>query len=127
MQSRDRDTILLTNGLDRYSGTFRHLRNQTVTFHGSYNSQLAIPANEVREIHLASSKHRQQPDDADLKAVRFYITPHGRISGTPSPGKNGTTTLHSDLLGPLTLDTRYINLIDFSHQNHLLDLWDDQF
>ena len=127
MHTPDRDVILLTNGVDRFSGTFNHLKDGKISFKGTYNNQLSIPANEVQEIHFASSKARKMPDEDNAKSVYFYVQPYGRISGIPSQGKGGNTKLFSDLLGEISLNTRYVNIIDFSHQNSLLDLWDDNF
>jgi len=127
MKTPDHDIILLTNGLDRFSGTFNHLKNGMVSFTGSYHNTLKIPVKEIQEIQLASKRFRKLPADQDDKSVYFYIYPYGRISGTPDAGNQGKTSLHTSLLGDLSLDTRYVNIIDFSHQNSLLDLWDDNF
>ncbi|MCP5536722.1 MAG: hypothetical protein H7A51_10910 [Akkermansiaceae bacterium] len=127
MRTPDRDVILLANGVDRFSGTFNHLKDGRISFLGSYNNQLTIPANEVQEVHFASSRYRKIPDQDNDKSVYFYVPPYGRISGVPSRGENGNTKLLSDLLGEVNLNTNYVNIIDFSHQNSLLDIWDDNF
>ncbi|MBT8043814.1 MAG: hypothetical protein KJO79_02590 [Verrucomicrobiae bacterium] len=127
MKTKERDIILLTNGVDRFSGKFNQFKNNAITFEGTYKNRLVIPANEVQEIHFGSKKLRQLPEDRDDQSVYFYVAPYGRISGTPSIGVNGKTKLLSELLGAITLDTRYVNIIDFSHQNSLLDIWDDNF
>lgn len=127
MHTPERDVILLTNGIDRFSGTFNHLKDGKIAFQGTYNNQLTIPANEVQEIQLASSKTRETPDEDNVESVYFYVQPYGRISGIPSQGADGNTKLLSDLLGEISLNTRYVNIIDFSRQNSLLDLWDDNF
>ncbi|NWK56058.1 hypothetical protein HW115_10580 [Verrucomicrobiaceae bacterium N1E253] len=126
MSHSKRDVILLNNGLDRFSGTLKHLRNQQVSFVGSYDSELTIPLEEVQEIHLASNGQKKSEADT-ARHVYFYIYPYGRISGTPSQSQNGTTSISNDLLGELKLNTNYVNIIDFSHNNSLLDLWDDNF
>ena len=127
MQTPDRDVILLTNGVDRFSGKLNHILDGKVSFRGSYNNDFSIPVDEVQEIHLASNNLRKMPEDVDDKSTYFYIHPYGRISGMPSPGDINSTKLNSNLLGELSLNTRYVNIIDFSHQNSLLDLWDDNF
>ncbi len=127
MQTPDRDVILLTNGVDRFSGKLNHILDGKVSFRGSYNNDLSIPVDEVQEIHLAANNLRKMPEDIEDKSTYFYIHPYGRISGIPSPGDHNNTKLNSNLLGELSLNTRYVNIIDFSHQNSLLDLWDDNF
>ena len=127
MHSKQRDTILLTNGIDRFSGTFNHLKNGTVSFLGSYGNQLSIPTNEVQEIHLASEKLRKPPEEQIADSAYFYIPPYGRITGVPGKSGEAGTAIYSDLLGELNLRTSYVNIIDFSYQNNLLDLWDDNF
>ena len=126
MTSGESDIILLTNGVDRFSGKFNHIRDGKVSFRGSYNNEFSIPVDEVQEIHLATDKLRKMPDDDD-KSTYFYVQPYGRISGIPSAGENGMTRLISNVLGEINLNTHYVNIIDFSHQNSLLDLWDDNF
>ena len=130
MQSSQRDVILLTSGLDRFSGKFNGIHDGTVSFLGKFNNRLNIPQEEVTEIHLASPHSKRSPDQEDPDndtSVHFYTHPIGRISGTPKLGKNGKTYLSTTLLGDIPLDTRYMNLIDFSHQNNLLDQWYDNF
>ena len=126
MKSAKRDVVLLNNGVDRFSGKFKELRDGKVRFDGTYGNEMSIPLDEVSEIHFATSKvksdHMENP-----KAVYFYIYPHGRITGIPSLGTDGKTKLLTSLLGEVMLDARYINIIDFSHQNSLLDNWDDNF
>jgi len=127
MTSGESDIILLTNGVDRFSGKFNHIRDGKVSFRGSYNNDFSIPVDEVQEIHLATDKLRKIPDEDNDKSTYFYVQPYGRISGIPSAGDNGMTKLISNILGEINLNTRYVNIIDFSHQNSLLDLWDDNF
>lgn len=126
MQSADRDVILLNNGVDRFSGDFKTIRDGKVTFRGSYGNTMSIPLDEVGEIHLATDKVRK-PEKKNDRSVGFYIYPHGRITGVPSQGANGKTKLLTGLLGEVALDTRYVNIIDFSRKNSLLDSWDDNF
>lgn len=127
MRNRKRDTILLTNGIDRFSGTFNHIKDGNVSFLGSYGNQVNIPVDEVQEIHLASDKLLKPPEDPADMSVYFHIPPYGRISGVPEKSGDAGTVITSDILGKLNLRTNYANMIDFSHQNNLLDLWDDNF
>ena len=127
MRTKQRDIILLTNGLDRFSGTFNHITDDMVSFTGAYGTAFTMPVNEVQEIHFATNQLRKLPEQADDTSVYFHILPHGRISGTPGTGSLKNTRLTSCLLGEISLDTSYVNIIDFSHQNNLLDLWDDNF
>jgi len=127
MTSSESDVILLTNGVDRFSGKFNNIRDGKVSFRGCYNNDFSIPVDEVQEIHLATDKLRKMPDEDNDKSTYFYVQPYGRISGIPSAGENGMTKLISNILGEINLNTRYVNIIDFSHHNSLLDLWDDNF
>jgi len=98
-----------------------------VSFTGAYGTAFTMPVNEVQEIHFATNQLRKLPEQADDTSVYFHILPHGRISGAPGTGSLKNTRLTSRLLGEISLDTSYVNIIDFSHQNNLLDLWDDNF
>lgn len=128
MESTNRDILLLNNGLDRFSGKFKELREGKVYFKGSYDNELVIPVDDVKEIRLATGKEDVPAHDKfQPQGVYFYIYPHGRITGVPSQGPDGKTKLQTVLLGEVLLDTRYINIIDFSQKNSLLDNWDDNF
>jgi len=131
MSTKQRDVILLTNGIDRFSGTFHNIQNGKISFQGTFNNTLSIPIDDVQEIYLATNKEEPDKEKKISKDdVYFYIYPYGRISGTPSglPEKEQhIIQIKSQLLNNIQLDTRYINLIDFSHKNSLLDLWDDNF
>ncbi len=133
MSSSDRDVILLSNGIDRFSGTFQSIKNDTVNFQGTFNNNLSIPIHDVQEIHLATKnlKSTKENTESASEGIYFYIYPYGRITGTPSAIKDAPKPhliqIKTPLLGNLQLDTRYINLIDFSQKNSLLELWDDNF
>ena len=137
MTSKKKDVILLNNGLDRFSGSFKKIENNVVFFVGNYNNSLRIPLNEVREIHLATDSLDKLPESTKNK-TQFFIYPYGRITGTPSGipsekpsdsnfSQSSKIQLKSDLLGNIFLDTNYLNLIDFTQTNSLLELWDDNF
>ena len=87
---------------------------------------MTIPMEEVSEIQLATGKRTTETEEHSDN-VYFYIYPHGRISGQPQTGEINQIQILNDLLGPMTLDARYINIIDFSHTNSLLENWDDNF
>ena len=127
MRNKHRDTILLINGTDRFSGSFQTLKNDQVSFLGSYGNPFSIPVDQVQEIHLASEKFPRLIDQDESKYAHFYIPPHGRISGVPLKNTDAGTLISTHLLGELVLRTSCVNIIDFSHQNNLLDLWDDHF
>lgn len=126
MSTSKRDVILLNNGVDRFSGIFKNIRDGQVSFTGTYNNAMTIPLDEVAEIHLATSQQNPPPETAK-EAVYFYVYPYGRITGAPSSSNNEKTKLKTILLDEVELDTSFINIIDFSHKNSLLDLWDDNF
>jgi len=137
MISKKKDVILFNNGLDRFSGSFKKIENNVVFFVGNYNNSLRIPLNEVREIHLATDSLDKLPESTKNK-TQFFVYPYGRITGTPSGipseqpsdsnfSQSSKIQLKSDLLGNIFLDTNYLNLIDFTQTNSLLELWDDNF
>lgn len=127
MQSDARDVVLLTNGLDRFSGSFRHIKDGQVAFRGTFDNDLSIPLGSVQEIRFASGNLRKAPDPEKGGGVSFFLQPFGRISGTPSAGENGRTKLHSAIVGHVSLDMRFVNIIDFSRKNNLLEFWDENF
>lgn len=121
-----RDVILLGNGVDRFSGTFNEISNDQISFRGTFDNDMSIPLADVQELHLSTGSLSERPE-TDPKAVHFHIYPEGRITGIPLGSENGKTKLLTSLLGEVSLDTRYINIIDFSETNSILDLWDDNF
>ncbi len=127
MQSEEHDVILLTNGVDRFSGTFKHIKDGKIFFRGTFDNDLAIPTGSVQEIRLASGKLRKIPEDKEDNSVYFHFQPFGRISGIPAADVKGRTKIHSDIVGDVSLDMKYVGIIDFSRQNNLLDFWDDNF
>lgn len=126
MSTTKRDIILLNNGVDRFSGTFKNILDGKVHFLGTYQNEMSIPVDEIQQIHLATDDQASPPEETK-EAVYFFVYPYGRITGIPSASEQGHTKLSSDLLGDLELNTSFINIIDFSHKNSLLDLWDDHF
>ena len=126
MSTSKRDVILLNNGVDRFSGSFKRIQDGQVSFTGTYDNAMTIPLDEVEEIHLATNQQNTPPEKAK-EAVHFFVYPYGRITGIPTSTKAGKTNLTTNLLDLLKLDTSFINIIDFSHKNSLLDLWDDNF
>ncbi len=126
MSTSKRDVILLNNGVDRFSGTFKSIQDNQVSFTGTYDNSMTIPLDEVEEIHLATGQQNTAPEKAK-EAVYFFVYPYGRITGIPTSTQDGKTNLSTNLFDQLKLDTSFINIIDFSHKNSLLDLWDDNF
>ncbi len=121
------DIILLSNGLDRFSGTFQSLQDDTVIFDGQYGNQLKIPRDKIIEINFASKDLVVTPNTQPGSTVHFYNLPHGRLSGTPVSSTEAHCMISSEILGTIRVDTDYVNIIDFSQQNNLLDFWDDHF
>lgn len=125
--NNEHDIILLSNGLDRFSGKFVSLDNDTVIFEGQYGNQLRIPREEITEINFASNNLHATRDVQSGSMTHFYSLPHGRLSGTPLSSNETRCTISSEMIGTICLDTDYVNIIDFSQQNNLLDFWDDRF
>lgn len=126
-RNKDHDIVMLVNGLDRFSGIFNGLEDGFVSFTGSYGNHLEIPSKEIAEVNYASKNLHTLDQKADQPPVYFYTLPYGRISATPVENQSGSCTLYSEVIGEIELDTDYVNIIDFSHQNNLLDFWDDNF
>ncbi len=127
MQSDEHDVILLTNGVDRFSGTFKQIKDDKIYFRGTFDNELAIPKASVQEIYLASNKLRKVSDDKEGSFAHFYTRPYGRISGIPTADANGTTRIRSDIVSEVSLKMKFVGIVDFSEQNNLLDFWDDNF
>lgn len=123
----DHDIVMLANGLDRFSGVFNDLEKDFVSFTGTYGNLLKIPSEEIAELNFASKKLRVAEQKKGQLPVYFYTLPYGRISATPISKQSGSCSLYSEAIGEIQLDTDYVNIIDFSHQNNLLDFWDDHF
>ena len=61
------------------------------------------------------------------RSTTFYTLPHGRLSGTPVASNGSDCIISSEIMGTIHLNTDYVNIIDFSQQNNLLDFWNDRF
>ena len=126
-RNSEHDIILLSNGLDRFSGKFTSLQDQLVRFEGQYGNQLSIPKEQITEINFASKNLHPHPEAEAKSEVHFYTLPHGRLSGTPVASNGSDCIISSEIMGTIHLNTDYVNIIDFSQQNNLLDFWNDRF
>ncbi len=126
-RNSDHDIVLLSNGLDRFSGKFVSLSDDLVRFEGQYGNQLKIPKEQITEINFASKNLLTKPEAEKKSLVHFYTLPHGRISGTPVASNGSHGIISSEIMGTIHLNTDYVSIIDFSQQNNLLDFWNDHF
>jgi hypothetical protein len=125
MDAEDRDTILLNNGTDRFSGKITGIKNSHYQLKGTY-ADMQIPVDEVEELRFARSARKELPDPSG-KALRLILRPIGRI--TLDPGRSTPTDLtgRHQALGDINLDLGFASLIEFSFSDSILDSWDEDF
>lgn len=125
MEAEDRDTILLSNGTDRFSGEITGLHDGHYHLKGSY-AEMQIPSTEVEEIRFASDTRAELPATS-AKAVRIVLRPIGRLTLDPISSTANKLTGRHPALEELTVDLGYASLLEFSFSDSILDSWDDDF
>ena len=125
MDAEDRDTILLNNGTDRFSGKITGIKSGHYQLKGTY-ADMQIPVDEVEELRFARSSRKELPAPSG-KALRLILRPIGRI--TLDPGKSTPTDLtgRHQALGDINLDLGFASIIEFSFSDSILDSWDEKF
>ena len=127
MEADNRDIILLTNGTDRFSGDLISLVDGKYRIKGTY-AEMIVPQEDVQEIRLAREKRAElDEEESSRQAVRLLLQPYGRLTVRPQEATADRMRARHPAMGDLTLDLRYMGLMEFSFSNSVLDLWDDDY
>lgn len=120
-ESDEFDTILLTNGTDRFSGKVTSIDNGTLKVEGRY-AELEIPIEEVAQFRFAGSPEAEESDDEGLQ---IHFQPLGKLTGKAGLSKDGTLKLNSPLLGELDVNLSSAVLLEFESGHGFLNYWDE--
>lgn len=121
-ESEEFDTILLTNGTDRFSGKVRSIENGKLKIDGRY-AELDIPVEEVAQIRFAGAEMNEE-GSAD-QGLRLHFRPLGRMTGKAGRSEDGSLQLQSPLLGDLTIDLQSAVMLEFKAGHGFLNYWDE--
>jgi len=121
-ESEEFDTILLTNGTDRFSGKVRSIKNGKLLIDGRY-AELEIPVEEVAQIRFAGSVI--DDDESDDQGLRVHFQPLGRLTGMAGSSDNGTLQINSPMLGDIKVGLDSAVLLEFKAGHGFLNYWDE--
>jgi hypothetical protein len=114
-----RDILLLSNGMDRYSGKLDSINEGTAVFQSSLGT-LQIPLAELSEIHFAGSDDdTSHVETASSIGVSFF--PIGKISGQPVRANRKQIQLKHPMVGDLQLKLDQALMLHFSDENSFID------
>ncbi len=114
-----RDILLLTNGMDRYSGTLESISNGTAVFQSSLG-KLSIPLTELSEIHFAGlDDNASNVQTASSIGISFF--PIGKVSGQIVGADSNQIQIKHPLAGDLKLQMNQALMIHFSDENSFID------
>lgn len=116
----DRDTVLLSTGLDRFSGQISKIENDLVLIDTDYAS-LKIPLAQVSQIHL--QKGTQPSPAEDEEAVEILWQPFGRLRLQPDLVNRDSFSGTSPLLGPLKVSLDRAILLRFQEESASTTDW----
>ena len=120
----DRDTVLMTNGTDRFAGSVLGITDGSLTLNTPY-ATLDLPLAEVAEINLGQGDllRKQAPGE---RRAQLHFRPYGRVTGELSGSSSGSFSLNSDALGELDISRAHVAVIKFGEENQF-PTWEDNF
>jgi len=120
MENADRDTILLSNGTDRYSGKALKLVDNKLQLKGPY-AELEIPTDQIQSLYFAKKDREEVAGKAESEvSLRFHGT--GRLTGTLAKGPDGKIILDSGVLGKLTIQSEYVSAYEFEDMDYAYEI-----
>ena len=69
----------------------------------------------------------EDEEEASRQRIRLLLQPYGRLTMRPVEASSDRLRAHHPALGDLTLDLRYVGLMEFSFGPSVLDSWDDDY
>ncbi|MBK1827938.1 hypothetical protein [Haloferula rosea] len=121
-ESEEFDTILLTNGTDRFSGEVKSISDGKLQIEGRY-AELEIPLEEVAQLRFAGAT--EEEDETQDQGLRIHFQPLGQITGKAGRAENGVMRLNSPLLGDVQVDLSSAVLLEFKSGHGFLNYWDE--
>lgn len=121
-ESEEADTILLTNGTDRFAGKVRSIEQGVLTIESRY-AELEIPVEEVAQVRFAGRSIEE--DDSMEQTLHVHFQPLGTLSGKAGVTHDGTLQLRSPLLGEMKVDLSSAILLEFASGQGFLNYWDE--
>ncbi|HEX5790941.1 MAG TPA: hypothetical protein VFY13_07290 [Luteolibacter sp.] len=126
MQAKEHDIMLMSNGMDRYSGKLVSLEaDGQLSFEGRHG-KVRVPLSDVAEIQMAREPLEKAPETPANRLVA-HLSPLGIVSGSPVSGDGDNLTIHNDLIGPVRLNTHSAILLEFNAAEGTYDDWDANF
>ncbi len=120
MENADRDTILLSNGTDRYSGAALKLLQNKLLLKAPY-AELEIPTDQIQSLYFAKKDRKELPAKAESEvSLRFHGS--GRLTGTLAKASDGKITLDTSVLGKLTIDPDYVSAYEFEDLDYAYEI-----
>lgn len=121
-ECKEADTILLTNGTDRFAGEIQSIEAGMLTVKSRY-AELEIPVEEVAQIRFAGRE--VETDDSLEKGLHVHFQPLGTLSGKAGRTSGDSLRLQSPLLGEMNVDLNSAVLLEFDSGQAFLNYWDD--
>ena len=133
MNHPDRDVVLLTNGIDRFSGELTSITNGIARLKTGY-TDVQIPADDLSKVIL---KGTSQTDLEDVETNGKYLwekdpitilyKPFGRIQIAPTSATKTTLEGTSPFLGKISVDLKSANILRFVETSPDISSWFDDF
>jgi len=125
MQIDKSDIVLLTNGVDRFSGKVTSIKNQELNLKGRYGNFI-FPMDEIAEVRFAN-KGLIVPEAPSKDSVMVRLTPIGRITGQPLTGPIGKIRLLNQAAGEIDIDLNSAAMLEFESPKTFIDDWNIEF
>jgi len=127
METEDQDVVLMTDGVDRYSGKVQKLDESGKLMLEARHGTFAFPLRDVAEIRFAKKRLVRSDDDGSSASMVVRLSPIGLITGRPESGCREKIQMKHSLLGLIGLSLDSAVMLDFDGSKHAVDDWDDKF
>lgn len=120
MQSRERDVVLMTSGTDRFSGKVIGFEGDALKVDTSFG-MLSLESEDISKVVFAS-EDQSVTEEIDDHAVMLKMPMNGRIGGKIE-NKDGQSVFVSRFGAEWSLDSEYLNFIEFDDYDPNLEKW----
>ncbi len=125
LQVDDQDIVLLSNGVDRFSGNVKSLNDGKIlleTKHGEFQ----FPLDDIAEIRFARNRLASKTEEpADHIVIR--LSPLGQVTGRPLSGNSSAIKILHPFAGELDFNLESAVMLDFQPSNNSIDDWNADF
>lgn len=125
LQADDQDIVLLSNGIDRFSGNVKSFNNGKILLdarHGAFQ----FPLEEIAEIRFARN-HLARQTESPADSVTVRLSPLGQLTGRPLSGNSSDIHLLHPLAGELDVRLDAAVMLDFQPSTNSIDDWNAEF